>query len=37
MPHLDFETERSDNERETNRVNSDQLMISSSHSDCCQR
>ena len=37
MPHLDFETERSDNESETNSVTSDKLIISSYYLDCCQR
>ena len=29
MPHLDFETERSDNESETNSITSDKVIISS--------
>ena len=37
MPHLDFQTERSDNESETNSATSDELIISSYHLDCCQR
>ena len=37
MPHLDFETERSDNESETNSVTSDELIISGYYVDCCQR
>ena len=37
MPHLDFETERSDNESETESVNSDELIISSYYLDCYQR
>ena len=37
MPHLDFETERGDNESETYSVTSDQLSICSYYIDCCQR
>ena len=35
MPHLDFETERSDNESKTNSVTKDELIISGYHLDCC--
>jgi len=37
MPRLDVETERSDNESETNSVTSDELIISSYYLDCYQR